>query len=181
MKQDDVKTNLLNADAWIRVLCMIVLGFLAWLTLLGLGLLVLAQVVITLVAGNPNRNLQKTGYILTVYLNQVISFLQYNSDQKPFPFSSEFPSAEGFAPPPRKEPPAPEPAPAAPEAAYSAPEPPPAAEETVSGAAAEPVSGHQQQDDAGFDDDTRDATTDASTIEIIDPEDDQDKQGPHNP
>lgn len=102
MNQDELKTNLLDADAWLRILSMIVLAFLAWLTLIGLGMLVVVQAVIALVAGNPNRNLQKLGYLLSRYLSQAIDFLLYNSEHKPFPFA-DFPGTDDFNPPPARE------------------------------------------------------------------------------
>lgn len=93
MNQDEIKRNLLDADQWIRVLFMAGFAIAAWFVLIGLSGLVVVQTIIALISGEPNRNLQKAGYLFGCYLHEIIEFLVYNTDDKPFPFS-EFPTAE---------------------------------------------------------------------------------------
>lgn len=92
MNQDEIKTNLLDPNQWIRMLFMAGFAVAAWLVLIGLIVLVLVQTLIVLVSGETNRNLRKVGYLFGCYLQEVIQYLCYNSSVKPFPFS-DFPEA----------------------------------------------------------------------------------------
>lgn len=119
MNQEDLKHNLLDPQHWLRILFMAAYALAAWVVGCLLGVLVVVQLVLALITGAPNLNLQKAGYQLVRYLEQILQFLLYNSEEKPFP-AADFPSADGFAPPLRK--PRPEPAPPpAPAAAASEP------------------------------------------------------------
>ena len=106
MNQDDLRNNLLDSGHWLRILFMLCFAFAAWVVSLLLAVLVLVQLLIALVSGNANPNLQKTGYQFVRYLQQILQFLLYNREEKPFPFA-DFPSAEGFEPPQRPARPAP--------------------------------------------------------------------------
>ena len=129
MNQDDLRNNLLDSNHWLRIVFMVCFAFAAWVVTILLGVLVLVQLLITLVAGNPNPNLQKSGYQLVRYLEQILQYLLYNTDEKPFPIT-DFPSAAGFVPPvyARKARPAPQEAAAA---GSSAATPPAQAGDTV--------------------------------------------------
>ena len=107
MNQNDLRNNLLDSGHWLRILFMLCFSFAVWVVGVLLAVLVLVQLLITLVAGSPNFNLQKTGYQFVLYLRQILQFLLYNSEEKPFPLA-DFPSAEGFEPPQRQRKPAPE-------------------------------------------------------------------------
>lgn len=96
MNQDDIKTNLLDTGQWIRMLFMAGFALAAWLVLLVLIMLVLVQTLIVLVSGEPNRNLRKVGYLFGCYLQEIVQYLCYNSNDKPFPFA-DFPAAEELA------------------------------------------------------------------------------------
>jgi len=95
MNQDEIKTNLLDVDQWIRILFMALFAVAAWLILSGLIVLVLVQTLIMLVSGEPNRNLQKAAYMFGCYLQEIIQFMAYNTNKKPYPFA-DFPSADNI-------------------------------------------------------------------------------------
>lgn len=95
MNQDEIKTNLLDVDQWIRILFMALFAVAAWLILIGLIVLVLVQTLIMLVSGEPNRNLQKAAYMFGCYLQELIQFMAYNTNKKPYPFA-DFPNADNF-------------------------------------------------------------------------------------
>lgn len=97
MNQDDIKSNLLDAGQWLRMLFMAGFAVAAWLVVLALIVLVLAQTLIVLLAGEANRNLRKAGYLLGCYLQEIIQYLCYNTNTKPFPFA-DFPAAAEVAP-----------------------------------------------------------------------------------
>jgi hypothetical protein len=79
MNQDEVKRNLLSVDQWIRMLLMAGYLLVAWVLSLVL--------VVIMVTGELNANLQRFGAIATAYLYQIVIFLVYGTDDKPFPFS----------------------------------------------------------------------------------------------
>lgn len=83
---DEIVNNLKKPSAWFRVLFMA--GFVVALYVAGVILLVLmlAQIVFSLLTGADNTNLRRLGAGLARYVSQILAFLTYNSDQKPFPF-----------------------------------------------------------------------------------------------
>lgn len=84
---DEIVENLKKPSAWLRVLFMA--GFAVALYVVGVVLLVLmlAQIVFSLVTGSDNANLRKLGASLSEYVAQILAFLTYNSEEKPFPFT----------------------------------------------------------------------------------------------
>jgi hypothetical protein len=87
MNQDQIKQNLLSPDAWLRILLMAGFAVAAWLTLTVLGVIVLVQAVLVLITGYPNVNLQRFGLVAGAYLFEIVQFLLYNTEDKPFPFA----------------------------------------------------------------------------------------------
>jgi hypothetical protein len=47
-----------------------------------------------LFTGEPNPQLKSTGASLAAYLSQVVRYLTFNSNEKPFPFDAEWPLAD---------------------------------------------------------------------------------------
>lgn len=151
---DEIVDNLKKQSAWLRVLFMA--GFVVALYVTGVVLLVimLAQIIFSLFSGSDNQNLRRLGAGLASYVSQILAYLTYNSESRPFPFSSfpQEPAAESASesektpgpeaasepepePEPKSQPePTSEPEPAA--KIKSEPEPQPEAEEAPSGAAA---------------------------------------------
>ncbi len=82
------KENFLNPSHWIRLLFIILftlgLYFLFFIVLL---LLIVIQFVCSLITGSPNENLTQASKVFASYIMQVINYLTYNSDEKPWPFN----------------------------------------------------------------------------------------------
>ena len=93
MNQDEVKRNLLSADQWIRMLLMACYLVVAWVIGIVLVVVMVAQTLVVLITAELNLNLQRFGAITSAYLYQVVMYLVYGTDEKPFPFSP-LPSAE---------------------------------------------------------------------------------------
>jgi hypothetical protein len=83
---DEFVNNLKKPAAWFRVLFMA--GFVVALYVAGVILLVvmLAQIIFSLLTGEDNINLRRLGANLATYVAQILGFLTYNTEQKPFPF-----------------------------------------------------------------------------------------------
>ena len=83
---DDVVDNLKESSTWVRILLMA--GFAVALYVTGVVLLVitLAQILFSLITGDSNANLRRVGASLSDYVAQILAFLTYNSESRPFPF-----------------------------------------------------------------------------------------------
>lgn len=89
--------NLKRVDAWLRLLLVVVYAALLYLVAAPVvAVLIVAQALFALITGGPNENLQRFGAMLGEYIHQVVRFLTYNTDAKPFPFSA-FPGGEDAA------------------------------------------------------------------------------------
>lgn len=90
---DDFVENLKKPSAWLRILFMA--GFVVALYVSGVILMVLmlAQILFSLLTGDDNPNLRRLGGSLSAYVAQILAFLTYNTQQKPFPFLP-FPAPE---------------------------------------------------------------------------------------
>lgn len=84
---DDIVENLSRPEQWLRVLFMVVLVIGLYVVGLMLTLVTAGQVLFSLLTGSDNDNLRALGKSLTLYVKQILDFLTYNSEIKPFPFS----------------------------------------------------------------------------------------------
>ena len=84
---DDIVENLSRPEQWLRVLFMAVLAVALYVVGLMLTLVTVGQVLFSLVTGSDNQNLRALGGSLILYVKQILDFLTYNSEVKPFPFS----------------------------------------------------------------------------------------------
>ena len=89
----DIKSNLTNADTWLRIVFIVL--FLLLVQLIGWVLLavVVVQFVLVLFSGEKNKQLASFGGRLGTYLKQIVSYMSFASDAKPFPFS-DFPAED---------------------------------------------------------------------------------------
>ncbi len=93
---EDIVENLKQPAQWFRIAYMIALAVALYLAWMILTLLIIAQALFGLLTGTDNRNLRELGSGLTQYVRQVLEFLTYNSEFKPFPFAP-FPGAQESA------------------------------------------------------------------------------------
>lgn len=74
-------------DDLIRGAFMILFFVLARFVAVLVALIALFQFISTLITRKPNDNLKDFGKNLSLYAAEIIQFLSYNSDRKPWPFS----------------------------------------------------------------------------------------------
>lgn len=91
--ENDLKSKLLSADHWLRFVFMVLFVVIAVVTSYVAALLIVVQFIFALVKGESDKKLQSFGANLSQYVFQILSFLTYNSEEKPFPFS-DFPEVE---------------------------------------------------------------------------------------
>jgi len=87
MNQDEVKQNLLAPAQWLRILLMAGYALALWVLGMALVVIVITQALMALVTGAANPNLRGFGAMLAVYVGQIIAFLVYATEDKPFPFA----------------------------------------------------------------------------------------------
>ena len=87
------KDRLLSVDHWLRfafmVLFLLILGVVSYLIVA----LVVLQFFWALIAGEGNDKLRDFGSSVARFILQVLRFLTYNTDDKPFPFA-DWPESE---------------------------------------------------------------------------------------
>ncbi len=93
---DDIVENLKQPSQWLRIAFMLALAIALYVASVVLTLLTLAQAVFSLLTGSDNQNLRALGRDLATYVKQILDFLTYNSELKPFPFS-DYPGANDDA------------------------------------------------------------------------------------
>ncbi len=88
MASNDIKTNIKNKNAWLRLLFIIIFVVFYSLAEIVFWFSVLVQVLFTLFSGSINRNLQIFTARLAAYIYSVLKYVSYQTDGKPFPFSA---------------------------------------------------------------------------------------------
>lgn len=91
---DNIIGNLKQGSAWVRVILMITFAVVLYVIIPAIVLvLMLTQTCFVFITGDSNDNLRVLGTALSKYIFEVLQFLSYASDNRPFPFSA-FPSVE---------------------------------------------------------------------------------------
>ncbi|MGS2717084.1 DUF4389 domain-containing protein [Eionea flava] len=83
----ELKTRLLSPEHWLRGLFMLMFVVIACVASYVMLVLVIIQFVFALITGSSEERLQAFGGQLSQYLYQILRFITYNDEQKPFPFS----------------------------------------------------------------------------------------------
>lgn len=89
-KLDGLSKNLKQSSTWYRIFSMLVLSLLVFAVVVPLIIvLAISQAALSLVSGRNNNNLRYFGMEMTEYVNQVLRYITYNSEKKPYPFTSQ--------------------------------------------------------------------------------------------
>ena len=84
---DDTKANLSDRAVWVRVLYMLFFVIAYSIAEFLAAVVAIFQSVCALFTGGVNQTLLAFGRNLTVYVADILSFVTFNSDDLPFPFS----------------------------------------------------------------------------------------------
>ncbi len=87
MAEEKLKQNLQDSNQWMRILYMVLFWVVLYFVMMVTAVIIFIQVLFALITGSDNKNLRKFAADLTKYINQIILFLTYNEDRKPFPFA----------------------------------------------------------------------------------------------
>lgn len=90
----EIKENVKNVDVWIRGLFIVIFGVILYFLFGLIWLLVVFQFLTKVITGNLNQNLSNFSAGLTEYAFQILLYITFQSEERPFPFSP-WPSGEG--------------------------------------------------------------------------------------
>lgn len=91
---EQLKQHLSAKETWKRGLFILIFAFLYSIAEVVLAAIVLFQFLATLFTGSPNERLLIFSETLTRYIYQILQFVTYTSDQRPYPLSP-WPEARG--------------------------------------------------------------------------------------
>jgi hypothetical protein len=83
----NVKENVKNVDTWMRGLFIIIFGVIFYFLIGIIWLLVIFQFFTKVITGNLNEQLEKFSSGLTQYALQILDYVTFQSETRPFPFS----------------------------------------------------------------------------------------------
>lgn len=89
--KSDLEKNVTSRSTWLRLVFMLIFAFLYAVSRLVTGIVVIIQFFYVLLSGETNRQLKTFGHSLAIYSFQVVDYLTFNTEQKPFPLDAEWP------------------------------------------------------------------------------------------
>jgi len=93
-QQSDLEKNVTAKSTWIRLLYMIVMAI-AWsIAVFVTSAVVVLNFLYVLLTGKTNSRLTEFGQSLASYLYQIVRFMTFNTDTRPFPIDAEWPSVK---------------------------------------------------------------------------------------
>jgi hypothetical protein len=91
-KPSELEQNLRARSTWLRLVFMIVIAICHELARLVGAVVVLFQFLHVLFTGKPNERLKDVGLSLAQYIYQIVEYLTFNTEVRPFPFDAEWPA-----------------------------------------------------------------------------------------
>ena len=82
----ELKQRLTAGATWMRGVYILIFSIIFSVTEVVLGAVVVFQFLATLFTGATNARLQAFGLSLAAFIYQIVAFITFNSDKKPFPF-----------------------------------------------------------------------------------------------
>jgi hypothetical protein len=85
--KEHLKENLKDGNAWLRLLFMLLFSIVYSVAEVVLVMVVVFQFLCVLLTGNRNDKVLSLGAQLSTFIYQIVQYLTYNSDIRPYPFS----------------------------------------------------------------------------------------------
>lgn len=91
---EEIVENIKKPSAWIRIIFVLLFAIALHVIFVPLMMILsIAQALFSVFTGDSNDNLKYVAASLELYIAQILKYISYNSEQKPFPFSS-FPEVD---------------------------------------------------------------------------------------
>jgi hypothetical protein len=84
--------NVKARSTWLRLFFMLVVALLYGVSRFVVAVVVLLQFFWVLFTGASNENLQRLGQALATYTYQIVLFLTFTTEERPFPFDADWPT-----------------------------------------------------------------------------------------
>lgn len=91
-EEHSLTKNLKSKSIWLRLLFMVAITVIYSVSRVVVGAVIVAQFIWVLVTGDRNPKLLALGKSLGTYTNQVILYLTFYTEERPFPFDMDWPS-----------------------------------------------------------------------------------------
>lgn len=87
MTDKDTKENSSRGDTWLRGGFILIFALIYGISKIVIWSIVLFQFLSLLITGKTNPQLGDFSQSLSIFVYQILQFIMFNSDEKPFPFS----------------------------------------------------------------------------------------------
>ena len=87
MENEAMKQNVCNKEQWCRILYMVLFAVVLYLVMMLVALIAVVQMVFALFTAKPNDNIADFAADLSRYVYQIVAFLTYTDNRRPFPFN----------------------------------------------------------------------------------------------
>lgn len=91
-EESPLERNIKSRSTWLRLFFMLVMILLYGVSRIVVGAAVVIQFFFVLFTGRSNAGVRQLGQSLATYTYQIIRYLTFNTDERPFPFDSDWPS-----------------------------------------------------------------------------------------
>lgn len=89
-----IEDNLKSRSTWMRFVFMCLSALLLWIAgVVGIFVVVVGFLWV-LFTGDVNRQLQTVGNSLATYVQQIVRYLTFNTDDRPFPLGGDWPDGD---------------------------------------------------------------------------------------
>ena len=89
---EPLKHHVKSRSTWLRLFFMLVVVLLYGVSRVVVGAVVVLQFFWLLFTGDTNARLRNLGQALAAYTYQIILYLTFNTEQRPFPFDADWPT-----------------------------------------------------------------------------------------
>ena len=87
MDNEQLKSNLTSSRHWLRLVFMLLYAAVLQVASIVMWVVVAVQFLFSLITGEDSLPLRRFGDSLSTYIYDVLKFLCYSSEEKPFPFA----------------------------------------------------------------------------------------------
>lgn len=91
-EQSNLEKNVKMRSTWIRLLFMLMFSFLYGISRLVTAAVVVIQFLHVLFTGETNDQLKSLGHSLAIYSYEVVDYLSFNTETRPFPLDAAWPN-----------------------------------------------------------------------------------------
>lgn len=90
-ERSDLEKNVKSRSTWLRLLFMILFALLYGFSRLVAGVVIIVQFFHVLFTGGTNGQLKTFGHSLAIYSYEVVDYLTFNTESRPFPLDRPWP------------------------------------------------------------------------------------------